>query len=501
MIPVSEVKVGDVIRVKPGERVPIDGRIIEGSTSIDESMVTGESLPVERSEGDGVVGATVNTTGAFTMEATRLREDSFLAQVVTLVEEAQGTKVPIQAFADEVTSYFVPVVIVLALITAALWLIFPGVMTDIVSPIATLLPWVDLSAPAGVLALSAAISVLVIACPCALGLATPTALMVGTGLAAKNGVLFRSGEAIQTLRTVDTIVLDKTGTITEGRPRVTDVLGDEDALRLAAAVERHSEHPLAGAIVARAGDDIPAATSVRSTTGRGVTGLVGRARVTVGSRSFLAGSKDPFAEHADRFEKEGRSVVYVKRDSQVIGVIAIADTIKEDSAEAIAALKHRGIDVWMVTGDNGAVARAIAAQAGIENVMANVRPDEKIQKIRALQEGGRVVAMVGDGINDAPALKQANVGVAIGTGTDIAIETADVTLVRGSLSSLVRAISLSEAIFSKIKQNLYWAFGYNVLAVPLALVGLLHPVMAEVAMAGSSISVVTNSNLLSRRKL
>lgn len=502
---VDEVEVGDEIIVKPGEKIPVDGEVIEGESSVDESMATGEPEPVSKQPGDEVIGATVNQTGRIKMEATKVGEDTFLSNVVQLVEEAQGSKVPIQAFADRVTGYFVPVVITIAAAAFIAWLLAPGVMTSIASSVGSSLPWVNITADPVTLAIFASVAVLVISCPCALGLATPTALMVGTSKAAENGIIFRSGEAIQTMRKLDTLVLDKTGTITEGEPEVTDIYTEDESsdqvLTLAASVEKASEHPLGQAIVEYAEDlglDLREVSEFESFTGKGVKGEIDGETIYIGNLPLIEEKDIQNALHheQEKLEEQGKTAMLVANKDKVLGVIAVADTLKEDSESAISQLKDEGLDIWMITGDNQRTAETIAEQVGIENVMAEVLPEDKIEKVKELQEEDRNVAMVGDGINDAPALEQANIGIAIGTGTDIAIESSDITLVKGDLTAVLKAFDLSEAIFSKIKQNLFWAFGYNVLAIPVAFVGLLHPVMAEIAMASSSISVVTNSNRL-----
>ncbi len=506
-VPIEEVQVGDVLVVRPGEKIPTDGVVIGGHSSVDESLATGESMPVEKREGDPVIGATINKEGLLRVRATGVGEDTFLAHVIRMVEEAQGSKVPIQEFADRVTAVFVPVVLALAAATFVAWLLFPSFFRGIAGWASGFLPWVDPSLGNVSLAIFAAVAVLVIACPCALGLATPTALMVGTGLGAENGILIRSGEAIQTLREIDTIVLDKTGTITEGEPGVTDVVaaaGWEEAelLRLAAAAESGSEHPLGQAIVAEARDrdiDLPAADDFEAAVGRGVRARVEGRSVLVGSARLMQEAGVATGEldgTLHRLEDEAKTAMLGAGDDRLAGVIAVADRLKADSRAAVAELKRFGLETIMLTGDNERTARAIARQVGIDRVLAGVLPDQKVDEIRRLQAEGRVVAMVGDGINDAPALKQANVGIAIGTGTDIAIEAADVTLVQGDLSAVVRAIRLSHATFRKIRQNLFWAYFYNVIAIPVALLGFLHPAIAEAAMAFSSVNVVTNANRL-----
>jgi Cu+-exporting ATPase len=520
-IPVEEVEVGDVMIVKPGEKIPTDGEVLEGESGVDESMATGESMPVNKEPGDEVIGSTINKQGHLKVKATQVGDDTFLSQVVELVQEAQGTQVPIQAFADRITSYFVPTVLGLALLTFAGWMIWPTASSTVARH-ADWIPWLEViwgqlpsADPATwglnttvTMALFSAIAVLVIACPCALGLATPTALMVGTGMGAEQGILIRSGEAIQTAKDLDVIVLDKTGTLTEGQPRLTDVFVAEDTdedqlLSAAAALEAKSEHPLAEAIVEgvrERGIEVGDADDFQSITGKGVTGTVDGTRIAIGNEALMD-EEDidlmlDIREAAEDYENEAKTAMFVARDGTADGVIAVADTLKEDSAEAVEALKKMGLETAMLTGDNERTAEAIADQVGIDRVIAEVLPDEKTDEIRRLQDEGHQVGMVGDGINDAPALTQANVGIAIGSGTDIAIESADITLVQGKLSALVKAIRLSRATFRKIRQNLLWAYGYNTVAIPAAVLGLLHPVIAEIAMAGSSITVVTNANLL-----
>ncbi len=511
-IPAAQLTPGNMMVIRPGEKIPTDGRIVEGTTSVDESMATGESLPVEKKAGDEVIGATVNGNGLIKVEATRVGKDTFLSQVIKLVEQAQGTKIPIQAFADKVTARFVPVVLLVAVATFAAWLFLTPSLRPMLEWASTFLPWVNPNLSVVSLAFFAGVAVLVIACPCALGLATPTALMVGSGMGAERGILFRSGEAIQTLKDVRAVVFDKTGTITQGRPAVTDVipvagLQRADVLGPAAAVERGSEHPLAGAVIAAAEADklsLPRVKDVRAVPGKGISGTVDDQSLLVGKEALLAdaGIDHQFlAEAVAGLQSQARTVLHVAAGGKLLGVIGVADTVKPDSAEAIAGLKALGIVPVMLTGDNRETAEAIAREVGIERVVAEVLPAQKQQVVMDLQKEFGNVAMVGDGINDAPALKAANVGIAIGTGTDVAIESSDVTLVRGSLAGVVSAVKLSRATFVKIRQNLFWAFAYNVVAIPLAMLGLLHPIMAEVAMALSSINVVTNSLRLRRTKL
>jgi Cu+-exporting ATPase len=510
-VPIQEVKVNDMIVVRPGEKIPTDGMVVEGESFVDESMATGESMPIHKKPGDEVIGATVNHEGLLTVKATKIGKDTFLSQVVKLVEECQGTKVPIQEFADKITGYFVPTILAVAAFTFILWIVFPNVMSTVAGGASSLLPWVHLDLPIVTLAILATVATLVIACPCALGLATPTALMVGSGMGAENGILIRKGEAIQTLKEVKVIVFDKTGTITQGKPALTDTIAlknpgfsEDEVLRLTASVEAGSEHPIAKAIVDAARERNLKLIQVRNfkaTGGKGVTATVGRRKVMVGTRLFLKEkSVDPVSveKTLQSFEGEGKTAVLVSVNGELVGICAVADTLKGDSVEAIKELGKMGYETAMITGDNPRTANAIAGKVGIARVLAEVLPDQKVKEIRHLQEQVGMVAMVGDGINDAPALTQANVGIAIGTGTDIAIEAGDVILVRGDLSSVVSAIKLSKATFRKIRQNLFWAFIYNTVAIPIAILGLLHPLIAELCMATSSVSVVTNANLLRR---
>ena len=505
-IALEQIETGNIMIVKPGEKIPTDGQVVRGNSSVDESMATGESMPVSKTVGDEIIGATVNQEGLLHVEATRIGKDTFLAQIIKMVEEAQGTKVPIQKFADDVIAIFVPIVIGVAFLTLIGWILVPGPFNSVLNWGAPILPWVDVTLPQVMLGISAMISVLVIACPCSLGLATPTALMVGTGMGAKNGILIRRGEAIQTMKEIKAIVLDKTGTITKGQPEVTDVVSngmdEEKLLYYAASLEQGSEHPLARAIIRTAmerGIDLAQPNDFKALRGEGVIGKIDESEVIVGKPSLL--SSFPLAEEFSRLQMEAKTVMAVGVDGEPAGIIAVADTLKEDSVLALKEMARMGLKTIMLTGDNKATADAIASQVGITEVYAEVMPDEKVKVVMEAQEKHGMVAMVGDGINDAPALAQANVGVAIGTGTDIAIESGDIILVRGDLTGLVTAINLSNATFDKIKQNLFWAFFYNVVSIPLAILGFLHPVIAELAMAMSSITVVTNANLLKRQKI
>ena len=496
-IPVEAVEVGDVVVVRPGEKVPVDGEVVEGRSAVDESMVTGEPIPVTKAAGDTVIGATINATGSFRFRATKVGRDTMLAQIIRMVEQAQASRAPIQRLADLVSSVFVPAVMVIAVWTFVVWF---AVGPD----------------PAVTMALVAAEAVMIIACPCALGLATPLSIMVGTGKGAMNGILIRSAEALETAHKLDTVILDKTGTITKGKPALTDVvpvagIGEDDLLRLVASAEQPSEHPLAAAIVAGArerGLALVDPGAFDSVTGKGVHATVDGRQVLVGNRRLLedAGvAVDGLTVHTDALSALGRTPMLVALDGAPAGVVAVADTLKEESAAAIAALQRLGIDVVMMTGDNRRTAGAIARQVGVRRVLAEVLPEHKAGEVRRLQQEGRLVGMVGDGINDAPALAQADVGSAIGTGTDVAIESSDVTLVSGALGGLVTAVTLSRATMRNIRQNLFLAFVYNTVGIPVA-AGVLYPffgirlspVIAALAMALSSLSVVGNANRLRR---
>ncbi|NLY39698.1 MAG: copper-translocating P-type ATPase, partial [Firmicutes bacterium] len=512
-MPIDQVQVGDLMIVRPGEKIPTDGIVEEGESSVDESMATGESMPVAKGKGDAVIGATINREGVLRIRASRVGKDTFLAQVIRLVEEAQGTRVPVQEFADRVTGWFVPAVLVVAALTLGLWLILPGQMRAVLTAAAPYLPWVNPDLSTANLALISVVAVLVIACPCALGLATPTALMVGSGLGAANGVLIRHGAAIQLLLEAKTIVFDKTGTLTKGEPAVTGLypavgMPVGELLRLAAALEQGSEHPLARAVLERARQEadleLPPAESFAALPGKGARAQVEGRAVLLGNRRLMLEngiSFDSLQDTSDSLEREGKTVVYVAVDGKAAGVIAVADVLKADAAATLEELRRRGYRTVMLTGDNPATAAAIAEAAGIDRVLAEVLPGDKAAEIKRLQEGGERVIMVGDGINDAPALTQADVGIALGSGTDIAIESSDITLVKGDLSAVITALNVSRATFRKIRQNLFWAFFYNLVAVPVAVLGLLHPVMAEIAMASSSITVVSNAIRLRRAKV
>lgn len=510
-IPVQAVRIGDLLVVRPGEKIPTDGSVVKGRSAVDESMVTGESIPANRGAGDDVIGATVNQEGVLYVRATRIGNDTFLAQVVELVREAQTTQVPVQAFADRVTRFFVPAVMLLAVLTFIAWLTVPGPLQALAAWAAQLLPWVNPELGRVSLAVFAAVAVMVIACPCALGLATPTALMVGSGLGARNGILIRSGESIELMKAVRTIVFDKTGTLTRGEPIVTDVqplvddFKTDTLLTLAASLEHYSEHPLARAVVNRARDknlSLQPVSDFQAETGQGVTGNIAGKAVAIGTRALMQARGIDYNEAESAvaaLESAARSTMLVAVDNRVVGLLGLADTLKPGSKAAVAELQSMGFRVLMISGDNERTARAVAQQAGIDQVLAGVLPNRKAAEIERLrQETGRPVAMVGDGINDAPALARADVGIALGTGTDVAIESSDMTLVRGDLEAVVRAVKLSRATFRKIQQNLFWAFFYNVIAIPAAMLGLLHPVMAPVAMAMSSLTVVLNAIALQR---
>jgi len=492
-VPIQDVQIGDVVVVRPGEKIPVDGEVVDGSSTLDESMVTGESMPVKKQAGDEVIGATINKTGSFKFRATRVGKDTLLAQIVQLVQQAQGSKAPIQRLADRVTGWFVPVVIGVAIATFVIWFLALGNLT---------------------LALITTVGVLIIACPCALGLATPTSIMVGTGKGAENGILIKGADSLELAHQIQTIVLDKTGTLTQGKPTVTDFLtvngtanqSELKLLRLAASVERNSEHPLAEAVVRYAQSQEVALGDVQNfeaVAGSGVEGTVSNQVVQIGTQRWMEELRidsQALREQKSQLEASGKTAVWIAVDGKLEGLMGIADALKPSSVQAVRSLKKLGLDVIMLTGDNQQTADAIAREVGITRVIAEVRPDQKVAQIAALQKEGKIVAMVGDGINDAPALAQAQVGIAIGTGTDVAIAASDITLISGDLQSIVTAIQLSRATMRNIRQNLFFAFIYNIVGIPIAagilfpfFGWLLSPMIAGGAMALSSISVVTNA--------
>jgi len=496
-LPVEEVLVGDVVIVRPGEKIPVDGRVVDGSSAVDESMVTGESLPVEKHVGDEVIGATINKTGSFRFRATKVGKDTALANIIRMVGDAQGSKVPIQRIVDVVSGYFTPSVAILAIVGFMIWYTFGP-------------------EPRLVYALIVAVTTLIIACPCALGMATPMSLTTGVGLGALNGVLIRGGDALQAAQALQTVILDKTGTITHGKPVLTEVVvasgvDERSLLRLAGGVEKSSEHPLAAAIVegAKGRDlDLPDATAFKAVPGHGIEATVEGQALLLGNRKLMGDRKialGALEARAQQLAEEGKTPMYVAVGGKAAGIIAVADTVKEDSKAAIASLKSLGLEVVMMTGDNERTGRAIARQVGIERVLAEVLPQDKAHNVQTLQLEGKRVAMVGDGINDAPALAQADVGFAIGTGTDVAIAASDITLIKGSLRGVVTAIQISRATMGNVYQNLTGAFIYNMLGLPVAL-GLLYPffgillspLLAALAMSFSSVTVVANANRLKR---
>jgi len=494
-IPISKVKVGDIVLVKPGQKLPVDGIVINGHSSVDESMISGESIPVEKTKGNFVIGATINKTGSFTFKATKIGKDTALAQIIKLVEDAQGSKAPIQKLADTISAYFVPVVVMIAIISSIIWFLVGAPFTFV---------------------LTIFVAVLIIACPCALGLATPTAIIVGTGKGAQRGILYKSAAALQTAHEIRTIVFDKTGTLTKGKPEVTDIfaagdINEKNILKYAAIAEKNSEHPLGEAIVNKAHEkklEIEDPTKFNSITGKGITAIFKGKTILLGNRAlFNSNQIKPIEKKLQEFELQGKTAMIIGLDNKVIGIISVADTLKEYSKEAIEELHKLDIKVIMMTGDNQRTAKAIASQVGIELVLAEVLPGEKASEIKKLQKSSKV-AMVGDGINDAPALVQADIGIGIGSGTDVAIESADIVLIKEDLRDVVAAIKLSRLTMSKIKQNLFWAFFYNTIGIPVAagalypITGwLLSPIIAGAAMAMSSVSVVSNSLLLKRKKL
>lgn len=490
---IEEVVAGDIVYVKPGEKIPVDGEIVEGKSAIDESMLTGESIPVDKSIGDVVIGSTINKNGFLKVKATKVGRDTALAQIIKVVEEAQGSKAPIQRVADQISGIFVPVVVVIAIITFAVWMIFvtPG----------------DFSG-----ALEKMIAVLVIACPCALGLATPTSIMAGSGRSAEYGILFKGGEHLEATHRLDTVILDKTGTVTNGKPTLTDVIvadgfNENELLRLVGAAERNSEHPLAEAIVEgikEKGIDLPNSETFEAIPGFGIESAVEGKQLLIGTRRLMKKFNidiEEVSKSMEELEREGKTAMLIAIDKEYAGIVAVADTVKDTSKSAIARLKKMGLDVVMITGDNTQTAQAIAKQVGIDHVIAEVLPEGKAEEVKKLQANGKKVAMVGDGINDAPALATANIGMAIGTGTDVAMEAADITLIRGDLNSIADAIFMSKMTIRNIKQNLFWALAYNALGIPIAALGFLAPWVAGAAMAFSSVSVVLNALRLQRVKL
>lgn len=488
MVPLSEVKVGDHLIIKPGEKIPVDGTVIKGTTSIDESMLTGESIPIEKNISDNVIGATMNKYGTITVEATRIGKDTALSNIIQTIESAQSSKAPIQRLADIISGYFVPIVVAIAILTFIIWIAIeqPGQFEP---------------------ALVSAIAVLVIACPCALGLATPTSIMVGTGKAAENGILFKGGEHIERTHEIDTIVLDKTGTITNGQPVVTVFEGSKDTLQLLASAENGSEHPLADAIVTYAINnniELIEPQHFEAIPGRGISATFNNQHILAGNQRLMSENNIDTTEYEyqlQQYEDDGHTVMFIAIDGQAKGIIAVADTVKSNAKTAIKALHDLGIDVVMLTGDNARTADAIAKQVNIDTVIAHVLPEEKASKIAEIQQSNHKVAMVGDGVNDAPALVQSDIGIAIGTGTEVAIEAADVTILGGDLLLIPKAIKASKYTIRNIRQNLFWALGYNVAGIPIAALGLLAPWIAGAAMALSSVSVVTNALRLKRMKL
>jgi len=504
----SELSVGDLMVIKPGEKIPSDGLIIEGESFIDESLATGESMPVKRVKGDAVIGATINKEGLLKVEVSKVGQDTFLAQVIHLVEACQGSKVPIQAFADKVTGYFVPAIMVITLLTFTSFLIFPSFHLSILS-IFDFLPWINTDLNQLTLAFITATSVLVIACPCALGLGTPTALMVGSGIGAEQGILIRQGEAVQTLKDIKAIAFDKTGTLTIGKPQVTDILSDDinKVLQIAASLEQGSEHPLAQAIITKAVEENLDMLNIENFTavpGMGILGEINQTIIHIGNRKFMESESIDYKSYDEKMinlENDAKTVMLIASDRKTIGLIAVADQVKPEAKKVIEILNQLKLKTIMITGDNQYTAKAIANQIGLTDYISDVLPEGKVDAVKALQANYGLVSMVGDGINDAPALKQANVGIALGTGTDVAIEAADMTLVNGQLDTILKAMTLSNAMFKKIKQNYFWAWFYNALMIPFAMFGLLHPMIGAAAMSLSSLNVIYNSLRLKKVNL
>ncbi|MFD2656527.1 heavy metal translocating P-type ATPase [Gracilibacillus thailandensis] len=488
MIPIEQVEVGDQLIVKPGEKIPVDGIVIDGQTAVDESMITGESIPIEKTIDDTIIGSTINKNGSITMKATKVGKDTALASIIKVVEDAQGSKAPIQRLADVISGYFVQIVVGIAIVTFLIWITFVSPGNIEASLVAT-------------------IAVLVIACPCALGLATPTSIMVGTGKAAESGILFKGGEHLEKTHQLDAIIFDKTGTLTKGKPEVTDFSGDEETLQLLASAEKGSEHPLAEAIVTYAEEKqlpLDKAESFEAIPGHGIKAKVNAKSLVVGNRKLLQDNGIETSDKEDElisYEHQGKTAMLIAVDGKLTGVVAVADTIKSSAVAAIQQLQAQDLQVIMLTGDNETTAQAIAKQVGIDQVFAEVLPEQKADKVKEVQLQGKTVAMVGDGINDAPALAIADIGIAIGTGTEVAIEAADVTILGGELLLIPKAIKLSHATIRNIRQNLFWAFAYNSAGIPIAAAGLLAPWIAGAAMAFSSVSVVTNSLRLKRVKI
>lgn len=509
-IPADELKKGDVMIIRPGEKIPTDGYVVDGKSSVNESMVTGESMPALRTTGDKVVGGTINIEGTIRVEASEVGEETFLNRVIQMVEEAQGSKIPIQDFADKITAVFVPVILLLTLATFIVWALFPETLRPMLLWADSFIPWLITDLEPISQAFFVALAVLVIACPCALGLATPTALMVGTGLGAENGILIRKGESIQRLQEVTTFVFDKTGTLTKGEPEVVDWVdlfeADGSFEERVAALENMSEHPLSKAITSHLSvGEYKKAENFQSYTGMGVEAEVEEHSVLAGNADLLSLKSigmDPKAlDISKRLQEEGTTPIFLVEDQKIHSICGIKDTIKKETPEVIRAIHDLGFKTVMLTGDQKRVAEIIAEQIGMDDVIAQVKPGEKADVIRKLQKNGDVVAMIGDGVNDAPALTQADVGIALGTGTDIAIESGSMILVDGNPRAILKAINLSRLTFKKIRQNLFWAFFYNLVMLPVAMVGWMHPVLAEIAMALSSINVVGNSRRLSGKSL